>query len=119
MQKALKTISNRLTAKRQDRRLLGRSFPALQAGIVMVLILVVFSAGGQALAAADEEVAGDGLNVIRLYPTAVVTTSRVSLKDVAQLEGPLADKAGDWSILVAPKPGETRTFCLADMQKYC
>ncbi|MBI4580428.1 MAG: flagellar basal body P-ring formation protein FlgA [Planctomycetes bacterium] len=44
--------------------------------------------------------------VVRIYPTAVVTSDQVTLKDIATIEGEGAQLAGGWAITAAPGLGQ-------------
>jgi flagella basal body P-ring formation protein FlgA len=117
MQDALNNSSKRLKAQQQKSHLRGHAFSAVHAIVLMLLVVLAAPANPQACAASKDQEAGNDVNVLRLYPKAVVTASRVHLKDVARLEGPLAAQAGEWSILLTPKPGQNRTLTLEDLQK--
>jgi flagella basal body P-ring formation protein FlgA len=56
-------------------------------------------------------------NLVRVYPTAVVTSDQVILSDIAALSGEGTQLAGTWAITEAPKPGQEITIDQSALQK--
>ncbi|MCL2329687.1 MAG: flagellar basal body P-ring formation chaperone FlgA [Phycisphaerae bacterium] len=56
--------------------------------------------------------------VLRIYPTAVVTSATVTLGDVAALSGDNARAAGSWVIAQAPAPGQEITIEADALQQW-
>ena len=92
------------------------------------LVRLVIVAASAACASAAEaapvtngtgpEAKADGVEtVIRMYPTAVVAADKITLADVAEVEGEAAKLAASWPIGQAPKAGGSCIIDLAHVQK--
>jgi len=91
------------------------------AGVAMrvgwLSIVITAMATGSAVADADVSSPVDDSVVVRLYPTAVVISNEITLKDVAALDAEATRLAGDWRVDSAPLPGQSIVIDIRRVEK--
>jgi len=93
------------------------------ASITSVLTVFVWMAVLGSPAVANDTKTGPGpgdiscASIVRLYPTAVVTSNQVTLADIAEIKGDSADLISDWAISSAPQVGGTLVIGQSQLQK--
>ncbi len=91
----------------------------VRAGIVAAALACVsaVAAAGVGDGADRRPESSSAETIVRMYPTAVVAAARVTLADLAEVEGEVAELAAKWPIAQAPKAGRSRIVDLNHVQK--
>jgi flagella basal body P-ring formation protein FlgA len=82
-----------------------------------LIVVIMTLAIGLLLTDVAAALGGDDSAVVRLYPTAIVTSDEITLKDVAALDAEATQMAGDWRVASAPLPGESATVDIRRVEK--